>query len=238
MKRSPPRLAVTCLALTAFGLGFAACSIQAAPPAAPAFTSPSAAGAPATPPVTATPPPPVTTTPATIPARSPTSPAARAAGPAHCTGAQRRFTAGPKTGGDFETYTRLTNVRAGRHECFDRLVVDLKAGQEYYDVRYVDQVRQPEDGPVVPLRGGARLAIFAQMHAWDSTGRPTYRPANPAELVDVTGWRTFRQVALAGSFEYGTQIGLGLRARLPFRAFTLPGPTGDSQLVIDVAHRW
>lgn len=231
MNRSPTQLAVTCLALTALGLTLAACSTQTTPSAAPASTRPPAASTPLTPTVT--------TTPATTPARSPTSPAASAAGPAPCTSAQPKFdAAGPKTGGDFETYTRLTNVRAGRHECFDRLVIDLKAGQEYYKVSYVDQVHQPEGGPVVPLRGGARLAIFVQMHTWDSTGWPTYRPADPGELVDVTGWPTFRQVALAGSFEYGTQIGLGLRSRLPFRVFTLTGPTGESQLVIDVAHRW
>jgi hypothetical protein len=32
-------------------------------------------------------------------------------------------------------------------------------------------------------------------------------------------------------------MGLGVRARLPFRAFTIQDATG-SRLVIDVAHRW
>jgi len=35
-----------------------------------------------------------------------------------------------------------------------------------------------------------------------------------------------------------TTIGLGARARLPFRVFTLSGPGQGSRLVIDVAHRW
>jgi hypothetical protein len=35
-----------------------------------------------------------------------------------------------------------------------------------------------------------------------------------------------------------TKIGLGVRARLPFRVFALAGPGGGSRLVIDVAHRW
>jgi len=142
-----------------------------------------------------------------------------------------------KAGGGLENYVKLTNVRAGRHACFDRLVLDLNAGQEYYHVGYVDQVRQPEGGPVVPLRGGARLVIFAQMH-YSYPPPVVYRPANPAELVDVAGWRTFRQVAVAYQFEYGTGIGLGVRARLPYRVFVLDGPGGGSRLVIDVAHRW
>jgi hypothetical protein len=67
----------------------------------------------------------------------------------------------------------------------------------------------------------------------DVAGRPTYRYANARELVNVAGYRTFRQVAWAGSFEGYTTAGLGVRARLPFRVFTLPG-----RLVVDVAHRW
>jgi hypothetical protein len=67
-------------------------------------------------------------------------------------------------------------------------------------------------------------------------GSPAYTPANRAELANVAGYQTFRQVAWAGSFEGYTSVGLGVRARLPFRAFTLAGPGGGSRLVIDVAH--
>ena len=42
----------------------------------------------------------------------------------------------------------------------------------------------------------------------------------------------------AGSFEGYTSIGLGVRARLPFRVFMLDGPGTSSRLVVDVAHRW
>jgi hypothetical protein len=45
-------------------------------------------------------------------------------------------------------------------------------------------------------------------------------------------------VGWAGSFEGQTTLGLGVRARLPFRAFVLPGPGSGSRLVVDVAHRW
>ena len=54
----------------------------------------------------------------------------------------------------------------------------------------------------------------------------------------MTGYRTFRQVAWAGSFEGRTTVGLGVRAWLPFRVFTLTGPDSGSRLVIDIAHTW
>lgn len=132
----------------------------------------------------------------------------------------------------------LTGVRSGRHACFDRLVLDVRGDVDGYRVRYVDAVRTEGQGAVVPLRGGARLQLAALVPAYDGQGRATYRPADRRELVDVAGYRTFRQVAFAGSFEGQTSIGLGVRARLPFRVFVLDGPGAGSRLVVDVAHRW
>lgn len=134
----------------------------------------------------------------------------------------------------------LTNVRAGRHACFDRLVLDFAGDSDGYDVRYVGEIRGVALEQPVTLRGGARLAIVFQTPYgpdepafWDS-----YDPRNPSELVDVTGWQTFRQVSLAEVYESQVTIGLGVRARLPFRVFVLDGPGAGSRLVIDVAHRW
>ncbi|SEF08349.1 AMIN-like domain-containing (lipo)protein [Jiangella alba] len=143
----------------------------------------------------------------------------------------------PERAGATET-APLTGVRAGRHACFDRLVLDFADDADGYVVRYVSSVRMDGSGQTVPLRGGADLEIVAIAPAYDDAGRPTYTPRTPGELVRVSDWRTFRQVAWAGSFEGQTTIGLGVRARLPFRAFTLDGPGAGSRLVIDVAHRW
>ncbi|HEY7430450.1 MAG TPA: hypothetical protein VH641_06930, partial [Streptosporangiaceae bacterium] len=56
-------------------------------------------------------------------------------------------------------------------------------------------------------------------------------------LVNVTGFKAFRQVVGAGSFEKITSIGLGVRVkRLPFQVFRLAGPGNHSRLVVDVAH--
>jgi hypothetical protein len=132
----------------------------------------------------------------------------------------------------------VTNVRAGRHSCYDRLVVDLKGRASGYSVRYVTNVFTEGQGAVVPLRGGAKLLVVVRAPAYDSnTGTASYTPRNPREVVPVTGYSTFRQVAWAGSFEGQTSLGLGVRARLPFRVFTIQDAT-SSRLVIDVAHRW
>jgi hypothetical protein len=56
--------------------------------------------------------------------------------------------------------------------------------------------------------------------------------------VNVTEFRTFRQIAFLGTYEAQTQIVIGARARLPFRVFFLSGPGARPRLVIDIAHRW
>ena len=131
----------------------------------------------------------------------------------------------------------MTAVHAGRHPCFDRLVLTL-AGDGAARVRYVDAVHAEGTGDVVPLRGGADLEIITGPMYDVESGAPTYLPARRLELVDAHGYRTLRQVASGGSFEGQSTLGAGVRARLPFRVFGLPGPGGGSRVVIDIAHRW
>ncbi|MET0862271.1 MAG: hypothetical protein ABW091_14725 [Microbacterium sp.] len=133
----------------------------------------------------------------------------------------------------------LTNVRAGRHTCYDRLVLDFRNDIRGYDVRYVSQVLSEGAGFPVPVRGAADLQVIAFAPDYNVvTGQLTYKPINRRELVNVTGYSTFRQVAWAGSFEGQSKIALGVRARLPFRTFILDGPGTGSRLVVDVAHFW
>lgn len=146
----------------------------------------------------------------------------------------------PRTNGTALTTGTVDNVRAGRHSCFDRLVVDVDdvPGSMTYDVRYVDVLRGGGSGQEIDLDGGATLQIVLRAPAYDDEGQATYTPSNPMRLVDVSNWSTFRQVAMAGSFEGQTTFGLGVRARLPYRVFVLDGPGAGARLVIDVAHRW
>jgi hypothetical protein len=129
--------------------------------------------------------------------------------------------------------TPLVDIRAGRHECYDRLVFDVPGAAGGYWVSYVDQVTEDATGDPVPLRGGAALQLTVYSPAYDQNWNQTYVYTNREELVNVTGFRTFRQVAWAGSWEGTTSVGLGVRARLPFRVTTL-----DDRVVVDVAHAW
>ncbi|MEE6272995.1 AMIN-like domain-containing (lipo)protein [Georgenia wangjunii] len=135
-------------------------------------------------------------------------------------------------------HASMLNLRTGEHPCFDRMVIDVRGDVRGYSARYVNQVYADGSGFLVPLRGGARLEVVATVPTYDGAGHVTYRPRNSRELSNVSGYRTFRQIASAGSFEGQTTIGLGVRARLPFRVFILDGPGDHSRLVIDVAHLW
>lgn len=139
------------------------------------------------------------------------------------------------------TGSQVTDVRTGRHACFDRLVVDVGAGgpgRLGFRVAYAARVTSDGSGAVVPLRGGARIRIVLNAPAYDENYEATYLPGDPAELADVGDFATFRQVAWAGSFEGRTTLGLGVRARLPMRAFVLRDQDGGARLVVDVAHHW
>ena len=130
--------------------------------------------------------------------------------------------------------SELTAVRAGQHTCYDRLVLDATGGTRIasYRVEYVPAVRSDASGAVVPLKGGAFLQINLGVN------NATTPPAHRGDVANVSGFRTFREVAAAGGFEGHTSEGLGVRARLPFRVFTLSGPGSTARVVIDVAHAW
>jgi len=139
----------------------------------------------------------------------------------------------PKTVPTYST-AKVTNVRTGRHTCYDRLVVDLSGKKVGYSVRYVTNLYR-ESGEKVTLTGGARLAISVYAPAYTSSGQPTYNPGLSPKTLNYT---TFRQMVFLQSFEGQTDLGLSTRARLPMRAFILDGPGAGSRLVIDVAHTW
>ncbi|MET8678160.1 hypothetical protein ABZW18_11360 [Streptomyces sp. NPDC004647] len=136
-------------------------------------------------------------------------------------------------------YTPLEDIRTGQHDCYDRMVFDIRGtggGPVGYQVRYVDKLYQDGSGTVVPVGGGAIIEIRVAAPSYDpETGAATYpgRSGQPLPGVDISGYRTFRDTRFVGSFEGDTQIGLGVRARLPFRVLQLP-----DRLVVDVAHSW
>ncbi len=124
---------------------------------------------------------------------------------------------------------RVEGTRSGQHSCYDRVVFDLGrgAGTLGYNVRYVSTVRSPGSGFPVAVTGGARLQVT--INAPSMLARST---------TNYPGWRTFRQLRSVGSFEGYTDYGLGVRARLPMRAFVVNDADGGRRLVVDVAHAW
>lgn len=139
--------------------------------------------------------------------------------------------AGPST----SPLSELVNVRTGRHACYDRLVVDLDGPASGYIVRYVNVYRADGSGQVIPLPGGAKIEIIVRAPAIDMNGDETYPGVTGQHLpgVSVAGYDTFRSTRFGGSFEGQTSLGLGVRARLPFRVTKI-----GQRVVIDVAHHW
>lgn len=128
----------------------------------------------------------------------------------------------PKVSG-VGSQAHITAVRAGTNECYDRLVFDINGPVAGYSVRYVSNVFAEGTGAVLPVTGGAKLEVVVRSLS-DTTRMPR-----------VNGFPTFRSVIYGGSFEGQSTFGLGVRARLPMRVFTLTNP---SRVVVDVAHRW
>src|SRR5690625_6427103 len=95
-----------------------------------------------------------------------------------------------KSAGTFSGNASVTDVRTGQHSCYDRMVVDVRGDVRGYSVRYVSQVHAEGSGAVVPLRGGARLAVVVKAPAYDTnTGRPTHRPADPTRRPELPAHR-------------------------------------------------
>ncbi|MER7819450.1 hypothetical protein [Streptomyces sp. NPDC096153] len=132
----------------------------------------------------------------------------------------------------------LTDIRVGQHTCFDRMVFDVSGakGPLGHHVGYVDAFHQDGSGDPIPVGGGAVLQIFVSAPSYDpETMRQVYagRAGKPLPGVDLSGFRTFKDTRFGASFEGQTQVGLGVRARLPFRVLQF-----DGKLIVDVAHKW
>ena len=161
------------------------------------------------------------------------APAAAAPGCSTAWGSTLETASGPGTG-------TVDEIRTGQHACFDRIVVDVDGahGDDIgYRVEYVDQVTHDGSGAAIPLRGNADLRIVVVAPAHEG-GTATYDPADDAEAENVAGYRSLRQVAWAGSAEGVSNVGVGVRARLPFRVTVLDGPGDGARVVVDVAHTW
>ncbi|WP_449657690.1 AMIN-like domain-containing (lipo)protein [Streptomyces acidicola] len=129
----------------------------------------------------------------------------------------------------------LTDVRTGRHACYDRMVFDIPGmttdDPALYWVQYVPGFAHPPSQTGIPVDGGAVIEIEFTAPVDDS--QYPVRLADPLPGLDFSGYQTFRDAKFGGYYYGGTHIGLGVRAKLPFRVLVLP-----DRLVVDVAHSW
>jgi hypothetical protein len=125
----------------------------------------------------------------------------------------------------------LTDVRAGRHEGFDRVVFQFRRALPGYDVRYASRpIRQDGSGKAVRIAANhvvqVRMENALDADLAEPTAPLTYigpqrlRPGTP-EVVEL---------ARVGGFEGVLTWAVGLQDRVGFRVRTLDAP---ARLVVD-----
>ncbi|HEV8561557.1 MAG TPA: hypothetical protein VGR06_35000 [Actinophytocola sp.] len=154
----------------------------------------------------------------------------------------RGWDTGPKEAAPYST-DALYLVRAGQHECFDRVVFDVNgAAAVGYSVRYVPVVAEDGSGKPMPVPGSAALevVVHAPEQGYDDSGhQPGVVLARSGDYFytesQLAGWRSLRAVRFAGFFEGQCTIAVGVAETLPFTVSTsLDGAT--RHVVVDVAH--
>jgi hypothetical protein len=122
----------------------------------------------------------------------------------------------------------LTDVRAGRHTGFDRVVFEFSGAVPEHRVRYVDQLVQDGSGKPVSVAGAADLeVVFHGANAHEDDGTPTISPRRFS-----TGLPAVKEIAQIGDFEAVVTYGIGVDHKRPLKVSTLSNP---SRLVIDVS---
>jgi len=122
----------------------------------------------------------------------------------------------------------LTDVRAGGHTGFDRVVFEFRGAVPEHRVGYVDQLVQDGSGRPVAVAGAADLeVVFQGANAHRQDGSPTISPRRFS-----TGLPAVKEVAQVSDFEAVVTYGIGVDRKRPIKVSTLSSP---SRLVIDVS---
>lgn len=133
----------------------------------------------------------------------------------------------------------LIDVRTGRHDCYDRVVFEFAGPVDGYAIGYGETWTEGEGLALSPYTaGGALLRVSLRAPAYDDDHLGTVPYAVGEHVTNALRYPTLRDVVFGGSFEGYSTFAVGVRARLPFRAFVLSGPGTHSRIVLDVAHQW
>lgn len=156
----------------------------------------------------------------------------------------RAWGTGPQAAPAYST-DALYLVRAGKHDCFDRVVFDVNGPAEVgYAVHYVPVVAADASGEPVPVPGSAALevVVHAPEQGYDSGGHQSgtflAKTGDYFYTADqVAGWRSLRGVRFAGFFEGQCTIAVGVSTMLPFRVSTELDTTNQiRRVILDIAH--
>ena len=133
----------------------------------------------------------------------------------------------PDTGDGSGAPVVLTDVRAGDHAGYERVVFDLAGGGVAgWHARYVDEAVQQGSGHVLDIDSPAILEISLRNMAYPASGEDV-----PSGLQSVTGLEVVDELRVASTFEGITQVFVGLEEQVPFRVFSLDDP---GRVVLDV----
>lgn len=128
-----------------------------------------------------------------------------------------------------ESAPRLTGIRSGQHDGFDRVVLDVDGALPGYTLRYVPKLEQAGSGADVDVLGKATLElVLTPADAHDESGSPTV----PRRRV-TSNFPAVREARLVSDFEGRVVVGIGVLEETPFRVVELHNP---NRLVVDVAH--
>lgn len=127
------------------------------------------------------------------------------------------------------TQLLVTDIRVGRQDGFDRVVLDLSgSGQVGWRVAYADAPAIDGSGTPVDLAGDQILQVSALGMTYPEPGDPTY---DDLLLVDGGGLLAVTEILRGVPFEGQVQVYVGTGQRVPFRVFRLSDP---ERLVIDL----
>lgn len=125
---------------------------------------------------------------------------------------------------------RLKDVRAGRHDAYDRVVFEYEgSGTPSYLAGYVETPQQQASGNYLQIPGNAHLEVIIQGTAGDmlrtneAITQIGSKGVAAGNVVDVN---------LASIFEADSQFFIGMDSQRGFNIFTLENPT---RVVVDVA---
>ncbi|MDO5741131.1 MAG: hypothetical protein Q4P07_13395 [Ornithinimicrobium sp.] len=159
----------------------------------------------------------------------PSSPAPDDAGAPGFTAADQEATHGNwlSAGGDLLAPT----VRAGAHEGYDRIVVDLTGtGALGWRAAYADNPSMDGSGQAVEIAGDQVLELWLSGMGYPQPGSPVY--SEGTFMLDTHSLGTVVEVMRTTPFEGRLQVFIGMNGdRRPYRVFELESPR---RLVIDV----